>query len=206
MARVPAALLLISAVWIASASAEVFRCPSADGPVRYVDRADACERAEPLTPTGRVIRIDSGSRGTEPSPGMAAPGAPEPPDVALDRVLPPVAPVGWELVREAPVDPRQDPDLVRWGVRAQRTQHYTRYRGDTVQVCSVEVWAFDGEERARTAQVNVSFPGWRIEREASLLLMTRAVSRRAGQVARRGLFPDCSRLADRARALAAAPH
>ena len=92
---------------------------------------------------------------------------------------------------------------MRWGVRAQRTQHYTRHRGDTIQVCSVEVWSFDSEEHARTAHANLSFPGWRIERESSLLLMTRAVTRTAGHVARRGLFPDCSRLAARARSLAA---
>ena len=200
MMRAPAAVLLISALWHAPASAEVFRCPSADGSLRYVDRAEACERAELVTPTGRVIRIES--PGAKPSTGMEAPAALAPPGAALDRVLPPFAPVGWELVSEAPVDPRQDPDLVRWGVRAQRTQHYTRHRGNTIQVCSVEVWAFDSDQHARTAQANVSFPGWRIEREASLLLMTRAVTRTAGQVARRGLFPDCSRLADHARSLA----
>jgi hypothetical protein len=147
-----------------------------------------------------VIRIES--PGAKPSTGMEAPAALAPPGAALDRVLPPFAPVGWELVSEAPVDPRQDPDLVRWGVRAQRTQHYTRHRGNTIQVCSVEVWAFDSDEHARTAQANVAFPGWRIEREASLLLMTRGVTRTAGRVARRGLFPDCSRLADHARSLA----
>ena len=42
------------------------------------------------------------------------------------------------MVREAPGDPRSDPDLVRWGVRAQSARHYTRYIGRRVQVSREE--------------------------------------------------------------------
>ena len=122
----------------------------------------------------------------------------------LEQVLLPAHAVGgWDVVREAPGDPRGDPDLVRWGVRAQRARHYTRYAGPRVQVCSLEVWAFESDLRARAAQANFAYPDWRITREGALLLMARGLTQSRGEPPSRGVFADCELLARRVRTRAA---
>ena len=123
--------------------------------------------------------------------GASADGAPSSPASRLDQVLLPAAAVGgWDVVREAPGDPRSDPDLVRWGVRAQRARHYTRYAGPRVQVCSIEVWAFDSDQRARAAEANFAYPDWRFARAGSLLLMSRGLTQAKGRAPQRGLSAD----------------
>ncbi len=133
---------------------------------------------------------------------VAGAGAERP---SLDRVLIAADDIGggWDTVGEAPTDPSQDPDLVRWGVREQRALHYTRERNGVVQVCSVEIWAFEDVSRARIAHEHVTYPDWSITRAGSLVLMVRGVSRARGEVPRRGVFHGCRRIADRVRARAA---
>ncbi len=136
--------------------------------------------------------------------GASADGAPSPSDSRLEQVLLSAHAVGgWDVVREAPGDPRRDPDLVRWGVRAQRARHYTRYAGPRVQVCSVEVWAFESDRHARAAEANFAYPDWRIAREGALLLMVRGLTQTRGQASRRGVFADCELLGRRVRTRAA---
>lgn len=111
---------------------------------------------------------------------------------------------GWEVVREAPVDPRRDPDLRGWGVREQHVRHYTRgYHGKT-EVCSVEVWAFDSVAQASAAEAGFSYPDWQISREGPLLLMLRGLIRMRGRTPQRGVFPDCDEIGSRIRARASA--
>ncbi len=136
--------------------------------------------------------------------GASAGGAPPPSGSRLEQVLLPAHAVGgWDVVREAPGDPRRDPDLVRWGVRAQRARHYTRYAGPRVQVCSVEVWAFESDRHARAAEANFAYPDWRIAREGALLLMVRGLTQTRGEAPRRGVFADCELLGRRVRTRAA---
>jgi hypothetical protein len=96
-------------------------------------------------------------------------------------------------VNEAPEDPSKDVDLVEWGVIAQRARHYTRSSDGASQVCSVELWAFENEARARLAEQNFEFPDWRIDRQGDMLVMLRAVTVR-GSLAKRTIFPDCEKL------------
>jgi hypothetical protein len=127
--------------------------------------------------------------------------AEEPPalPLRLEEILLPAAAVAgrWEVVDEAPTDPANDPDLVRWGVRAQRARHYTRDGVDGVQVCSIEIWSFENEGRARLAQENFRYPGWRFERQQHLLIMLRALTQPRQGPPHRKLFRDCLRLGDR---------
>ena len=133
---------------------------------------------------------------------VAGAGAERP---SLDRVLIAADDIGggWDTVGEAPTDPSQDPDLVRWGVREQRALHYTRERNGVVQVCSVEIWAFEDVPRARAAHANFTYPDWSITRDGPLVLMVRGITRVRGEVPRRGVFHDCRHIADRVRARAA---
>jgi hypothetical protein len=101
-----------------------------------------------------------------------------------------------------PQDPNKDADLVEWGVVAQRTRHYTRNSSGASQVCSVELWAFENEARARLAQENFEFPDWKIDRKGDMLVMLRAVTLR-GAVAERTIFPDCEKFGEVVRARAA---
>jgi hypothetical protein len=123
----------------------------------------------------------------------------------LDWVLPSATEVGagWDVVKEAPSDPKGDPDLVRWGVRAQRARHYTRDVYGAVQVCSIEVWAFEGPGLAHAAYQGISYPEWKFALEGSLLLMVRGLTHPRGAPPRRGVFDACGRLGERVRARAA---
>ena len=87
---------------------------------------------------------------------VATAGAERP---SLDRVLIAADDIGggWNTVGEAPTDPSQDPDLVRWGVREQGALHYTRERNGVVQVCSIEIWAFEDVSRARVAHQHFTY-------------------------------------------------
>jgi len=116
--------------------------------------------------------------------------------VRLEDILPPAAGVigRWEVVDEAPTDAARDPDLLRWGVRAQRTRHYTRSDDAGVQVCSIEIWGFENAMRARLAQENLRYPDWQFERREHLLIMLRAVTLSREGPASRELFSDCLRL------------
>jgi hypothetical protein len=126
------------------------------------------------------------------------------PDERLQWTLPDQSDVrfDWEIVEEMPQDPKGDPDLVEWGVVAQRTRHYTRSKSTGVsQVCSVELWAFENEARARLGHENFEFPDWRIDRSGDTLIMLRAVTLRA-EATERTIFPDCGKLGEIVRARA----
>jgi hypothetical protein len=109
---------------------------------------------------------------------------------------------GWEVVDEMPEDPTKDADLVEWGVVAKRARHYTRKSGSDSQVCSVELWAFENDARARLAHQNFEFPDWRIDRKGDTLVMLRAVTLR-GDTTERTIYPDCEKLGKIVRARAA---
>jgi hypothetical protein len=202
--RRAAALLLAVLPWAGPAPGAVFRCPDASGVVRFADSPDACPGAEPHTPADRVEGLDAD----------ANPGAGAPPAASADRGAPAPLPEqvlltgrevggGWDVVEEIPLPPEDDPDLVRWGVRALRTRHYTRFRGDRVEVCSIEVWLFESEGRARAALAGFAYPGWRIERAGPQLVMVRGLTRQRGERAQRGVFAACGGLGDRVRTRAA---
>jgi hypothetical protein len=103
---------------------------------------------------------------------------------------------GWELVEEAPVDPRQDPELRAAGVRAAQALHYTRPLRGGAEVCSVEIWSFASAEAARRTGAGLAREAWRIGVQGNLLVMLHGVTLRRGQGFRPGLLPACLRLAE----------
>ena len=109
---------------------------------------------------------------------------------------------GWEVVREAAGDPSGDPDLRRWGVRTQQARHYTRERHGTIQVCSVELWAFGSIAQASAAEKGFRYPDWQISRIGPLLVMLRGQTRMPDRRPQRGVFPDCNEIGSRIRARA----
>jgi len=185
------------------AEAELYRCEGSDGVLRFVDSPELCARAKPVELTDRLVKIPSPSDApAEPSP--AAIGAPIA-TVALEQILPGALDVGagWEIVDEAPTDPSNDSDLVEWGVGAMRARHYTRRPGGIVQVCSIEIWAFESVGQARAGEASFDYPELQIVREGRLLLMTRAVTIERGRGEQRSVFPDCRGLGERAQSRAA---
>jgi hypothetical protein len=190
------------ALFAEPAISEIFKCVDASGNVTFVNERSSCPDAKPHDLKGRVDRA--------PSPAaLVAEEKPDPseissPEQRLQWTLPDQADVrlDWEIVEEAPQDPTKDPDLVEWGVVAQRTRHYTRPSGSDSQVCSVELWAFENEARARLAHQNFEFPDWRIDRKGDTLVMLRAVTLR-GEMVNRTIFPDCEKFGEIVRARAA---
>jgi hypothetical protein len=112
---------------------------------------------------------------------------------------------GWEVVREATVDPRRDEDLREWGVHSQHARHYTRDLRGRVQVCSVEFWGFDSVSQASAAHEGFYYPDWQIFRAGKVLVMVRGLVRGRDGRPHRGVFADCdaigSRILERASAL-----
>jgi len=198
-----ALLLALASIAIgAPARAEIFECVDAAGKVTYVNDPNKCPGAEPHPLKGRVEHAPSAEKG-------ASSRAPDPnrslsPEQRLEWALLEASDVrpGWEIVNEAPEDPRQDADLVEWGVTAKRSRHYTRNLAGRSQVCSVELWAFENVARARLAEQNFEFPDWTIEREGDTLVMVRAVTL-AGALTDRTIFPDCEKLGNIVRTRAA---
>jgi hypothetical protein len=187
------ALLALAAALLAGASgAELYRCLDPGGELRFSDSAHGCDGAVPHAPERRIERI-------EPSPG-ARPPATRTPDLAALLLSAAETAPGWEVVPEAVVDPSGDPDLVAWGVREQRARHYTRLRADTTEVCSLELWAFDGFEQAAAAVAGFAYPDWQITREGEILLMVRGLRRAPGVTPQRGVFAACEALGARVRA------
>ncbi|MBW2577980.1 MAG: DUF4124 domain-containing protein [Deltaproteobacteria bacterium] len=181
------------ALFTKPAISEIFKCVDASGGVTYVNDPSICPDAEPHDVKGHVNRSpSSASRAREEKPDSDAALSPvERLEWALldKRNIYP----GWEIVNETPEDPSQDVDLVEWGVIAQRARHYTRNSDGASQVCTVELWAFENEARARLAEQNFEFPDWKIDRQGDMLVMLRAVTLR-GSLAKRTIFPDCEKL------------
>ena len=189
-------------LFAAPAISEIFKCVDASGRVTFVNQRSACPDAKPHTLKGRVDHAPSSvTRAEAEAPDLGEISSPE---QRLQWTLPDQGDVGraWEIVEEMPEDPTKDPDLVEWGVVAQRTRHYTRKSRGASQVCSVELWAFENDARARLAQENFEFPDWRIDREGDTLVMLRAVTIR-NKTTQRTIYPDCEKLGDIARARAA---
>jgi hypothetical protein len=186
------------------AKSDLFRCVEADGSLSFVDRPELCAQANPHPLRGRVERVPAPAASTG-SPVSTADGVDLSLELRLEHVLLPADEVGvaWDVVEEAPAYTERDPDLVRWGVRAQRARHYTRQSSGGVQVCSIEVWGFANVQLARRAHENFAYPGWQIVREGSLLLMSRGLTRTSGEPARRGVFAACQEIGERVRERAA---
>jgi hypothetical protein len=194
--------LVSIALFAGPAASEIFKCVDASGNVTFVNERSACPDAKPHTLKGRVDRApSSATRVEEEEPNPSEITLPE---QRLQLTLPDQGEVrrDWEIVEEMPQDPRKDPDLVEWGVVAQLTRHYTRKSGSASQVCSVELWAFENDARARLAQQNFEFPDWRIDRKGDTLVMLRAVTVR-GDTTERTIYPDCEKLGKIVRARAA---
>jgi hypothetical protein len=197
--RVPLVLCALLAAGATGAGAELYRCEAADGSPYFAGSPHACRGAVRHPLRHRIQRAEA------PAPPAAPTGAPvrardlAPLLLGVAEVRP-----GWEVVREAPVDPSGDPDLVRWGVSAQRARHYTRDLAGTTEVCSIELWSFATTEQAAAAAAGFSYPGWRIAREGEILLMVRGVRRPPGGAPERGVFAACEVLAERTRARLAA--
>ena len=203
MARALVVVALAGAVAGGSATAGVFRCSEPNAAVRFVDSPHACPRGS--------VELDDAARRVQRLPAAPAAARAARPDSpapvrSLGAIWLQAAEIGpgWDVVREAPVDPSGDPDLVAWGVRRQDTRHYTRDANGSVQVCSAELWAFADVARARAAHQGFAHPGWRIERAGNLLLMLRGLTIQRGNPPRRGLFEDCTRIGDRIRQRATA--
>ena len=181
---------------------EVFECVDASGNVTFVNDRSACPEAKPHTLKGRIEHVPSS--GTRAEAATPDPGEISSPVQRLEWALIEERDVrpGWEVVNEVPEDPTKDADLVEWGVVAKRTRHYTRKSGSASQVCSVELWAFENDARARLAHQNFEFPDWRIDRKGDTLVMLRAVTLR-GDTAERTIYPDCEKLGKIVRARAA---
>ena len=187
--------------------AEVYRCDEANGSVLFVDSPHACPNARPHESEGRVQRVPASERPRSRGDGSTSPGriapiaaagiAPE--DVLLARAD---LSAEWDVVEEMPEDPARDPDLMAWGVRAKRARHYTRSSGDAVQVCSIEVWVFRDEERARMAHREFAYPDWHFAREAALLIAVHGLIRPREGTPTRGVFAACGELEARTRARA----
>ena len=176
MTRRPLLALIAVALSVGAARSEIYECVEADGSTRFVSDLHACNRAKlhplkarverlsaPVTPSGDAVEHRAGAMG-DASLGHTGP--------RLEQLLLASSDVGadWSVVGETPIDPIQDPDLVRWGVRAKRSRHYTRSSYAAVQVCSIEIWAFVDTQRARSAHENFRYPNWQIEREGPLLV------------------------------------
>ena len=190
------------ALFAEPATSEIFKCVDAAGKVTFVNDRGACPDAKPHLLTGLVQSVPSAAtRAEEAVPDRSEISSPE---QRLEWLLLDEGdvPFAWEIVNETPSDPRGDADLVEWGVVAQRTRHYTRKSAGASQVCSVELWAFQNDARARLAHQNFEFPDWRIDREGDTLVMLRAVTHRGGG-ADRTIYPDCAKLGKIVRARAA---
>lgn len=194
---------LAAIAWCARpATAQIFECVDAAGNTTFVNHPDACPDAKPHELKGRVERASS-------SAGPAAEELPDPsrlgsPEARLEWALLDEGQVRprWEIVNEVPEDAREDVDLVEWGVVAKRARHYTRSSAGAPQVCSVELWAFENDARARLAHENFQFPDWRIDQLGDTLVMLRAVTLRGGE-AERAIYADCEALGELVRARAA---
>jgi len=181
------------ALFAGPAASEIFKCVDASGNVTFVNDRSACPDAKPHTLKGRVERApSSAARAEEEEPD---PGELPSPEQRLEWALLEERDVrpGWEIVNEMLEDPTKDPDLVEWGVVAKRARHYTRQSGGDSQVCSIELWAFKDDARARLAHQNFEFPDWIIDRKGDTLVMLRAVTLR-GEAAVRTIYPDCEKL------------
>jgi hypothetical protein len=190
------------ALFTEPAVSEIFKCVDASGRVTFVNDRSACPDAEPYALGGRVNRAPSpATRAQEEKPEL---GEALSPVQRLEWALLDERDVhpGWEIVNEMPGDPSQDADLVEWGVIAQRVRHYTRNAAGASQVCSVELWAFENDARARLAEQNFEFPDWKIDRQGDTLVMLRAVTLR-GVMAKRAIYPDCEKLGNIVRTRAA---
>jgi hypothetical protein len=184
------------------AVSEIFKCVDASGKVTFVNERSACPNAKPHALKGRVDRAASlTTLAEEEVPDSDEVSSPEQRlewVLLKERTVPP----GWDVVNEMPEDPTKDEDLVEWGVVAKRARHYTRKSNGASQVCSVELWAFENEARARLAHENFEFPDWEIDRKGDTLVMLRAVTLR-GEMANRTIYPDCEKLGKTMRARAA---
>ncbi len=190
------------ALFAAPAISEIFKCVDASGRVTFVNERSACPDAKPHTLKGRVDHAPSSiTRAEQEEPDLDEISSPE---QRLQWTLPDQGDVSlnWEIVEETPQDPTKDADLVEWGVVAQRTRHYTRNSLGASQVCSVELWAFENDARARLAHENFEFPDWRIDRRGDTLVMLRAVTI-GNETTQRTIYPDCEKLGKIARARAA---
>jgi hypothetical protein len=198
MDRVPLLWLACLLALAVAAPADIYRCEEPDGSVRFADDPRHCPSAQrlwhgpreqeggaPAPPAGS----GQGEAGLRPEERPA-------PELRLAEILLPAAGVAgrWEVVDEVPTDPAGDPDLLRWGVRARRTRHYTRSDDAGVQVCSIEIWGFENTRRAGLAHENFRYPGWHFERQEHLLIMLRAVTLPREGPSLTGLFADCRRL------------
>jgi len=191
-------LPLVLALWLGgtgSVAADVFRCVDAEGTLRFVDTPHACTRAVPHRLERRLER----AAGTPAAPAAAA-GIASARDLTGLLLDPSEAGDGWEVVEEVPGQPSRDPDLVRWGVRAQQARHYTRDVGGVAEVCSIELWRFASREQAEAARKGFSYPDWQIDRSREILVMVRGLRRPRQGAPQRGVFPACETLGGRVRA------
>jgi hypothetical protein len=194
--------LSLIALFAEPAISEIFKCVDAAGNVTFVNARSACPDAKQHTLKGRVERAPSSiTRAEEESPDL---GKISSPVQRLEWALleeRDVAP-GWKIMNEMPEDTSEDADLVEWGVVAKRVRHYRRKSGAASQVCSVELWAFESDARARLAHQNFEFPDWRIDRTGDTLVMLHAVTVPGG-TSERTIYPDCEKLGKTVRARAA---
>jgi len=189
-------LIVVSGLVLAASSpafAELYRCLGENGALRFVDRPDACEGAEPFVLKDGI----SGAR-EEPSRSENTPFPASPAPVArdLEALLLSAQHTGpgWDIVPEAAIDISDDLDFISWGVIEKLARHYARQSRGLTQVCSIELWRFSSVAAARVAAENISYPQWQIDREDEMLIMIHGLSHGVENIQRRGVFPDCNRL------------
>jgi len=124
-------LLALSAIALSAqtAGSEIFECLEADGSRRFADDLHACSQAKLHPLKARVERlspsVDPSLDTTEEYAGAPGDSSFEFSGPRLEQLLLAADDIGadWSVVGETPIEPIRDPDLVRWGVRAQRTRH-----------------------------------------------------------------------------------
>lgn len=192
-----------------TAGSEIFECVESDGSIRFAGDPHACDQARPHALRGRIEHVpaapDPSPTGTVSDPGSSVLLSDALSGLRLEQVLLGEDDVGsdWAVVGETPIEPIRDPDLLGWGVRTQRARHYTRQSNGSGQVCSIEIWAFEDTALARAAHENFAYPDWQIDREGSLLVMLRALTRGGENQQNRKLFAACLKLGEEVRVRAA---
>ena len=205
----PLLALFAIALNLETAGSEIFECVESDGSLRFVGDPHACDQARPHALRGRIERIpaaiDRSPGDTVSDSGSSVLSSDALAGLRLEQALLGEGDIdsNWTIVGETPIDPIRDPDLLRWGVRSQRTRHYTRQSNGSGQVCSIEIWAFKDTALARTAHENFAYPDWQIDREGSVLVMVRALTRGGENQQSRKLFAACLRLGEEVRVRAA---
>jgi hypothetical protein len=174
------------------AAGEIYRCADVEGRIHFVGDPSRCEGAMKHEPSREIVPA---APAAERSPKKTRIGS-------LEDLLPGAAEIDpeWEITRELGVT-QVDADQQRMGVMETQARHYGRTRKGVTEVCSIELWHFEDASQAAAAQTGIPYPGWSFEARGALLVTLRGTRWQRGQPFKKGLFPDCHKLAALVRGL-----